>query len=359
MNFTLTQQPITWFRDRYRDGTLKIRPPFQRKPVWVARQKCSLIESILLGLPIPEVYVQHITTPDGQTTFAVVDGQQRIRTVLQFIGAENDPDEQVYNKFILDKLPPESEWYNSTFASLGTEQRRRFYEYSFAVTFLYTHSEEEVRNMFERLNRYLMPLKPQELRNARYTGPFVRLALDLGEDEYWSENRIVSPTMIRRMGDVEFISELLIGVMHGPQGGSSAVIDEYYAQYEDYEDEFPYQRATKKLFQETLQFVQTVLPGIKETRWRNKTDFYSLFVALAAQLRQYDPLPDGMGGFAQALDSLSKQIDIRFADETAVVTNEAVTYVRAVEKGANDKPRRAARHLVLLDLLKPYFSAKG
>src|SRR5207249_10762674 len=108
MDFHSTEQTISWFRDRYREGSLEIRPPYQRKPVWVGRQKCYLIESILMGLPVPEIYVQQTTSADGSTTYAIVDGQQRIRTVLQFIGSDADPEEQAYNKFVLDKLDASS-----------------------------------------------------------------------------------------------------------------------------------------------------------------------------------------------------------------------------------------------------------
>jgi uncharacterized protein with ParB-like and HNH nuclease domain len=106
MDFNSSEETISWFRDRYREGTLKIKPPYQRKPVWAARQKCSLVESILLQLPVPEIYVQRSTTPDGVTSYAIVDGQQRLRTVLQFVGSETDPDRMEHNKFVLDKLPP-------------------------------------------------------------------------------------------------------------------------------------------------------------------------------------------------------------------------------------------------------------
>jgi len=252
MNYDSSIQTISWFHDRYREGSLTISPPYQRKPVWAARQKCYLIESVLLDLPVPEIFVQQKTTPQGETTFAIVDGQQRIRTVLQFIGSEVDPNEQQHNKFKLDKLDSASPWRDMAFADLSDDQKKAFFGYRFVVRYLNTDSDDEVRDMFRRLNKFLTPLKPQELRNATYAGPFVRLVLDLADDEYWTENRIVTPSSIRRMGDVEFISELLIGVMHGPQAGSSAVIDDYYKQYEDYEEEFPSQRRTEKLFRETL-----------------------------------------------------------------------------------------------------------
>src|SRR5713101_215014 len=79
MRFGPSPQLISWFRDRYLDGSLTIKPPYQRRPVWAMKQKCYLIESILLGFPIPEIYVQSTTSAEGISSFAIVDGQQRIR----------------------------------------------------------------------------------------------------------------------------------------------------------------------------------------------------------------------------------------------------------------------------------------
>jgi len=347
-----------WFRDRYREGTLVIRPAFQRKPVWAARQKCYLIESVLLGLPVPEIYIQQTTSPEGETTYAIVDGQQRVRTVLQFIGSETDPGEQEYNKFILDKLPTSSPWRNYTFAGLPDDKKKEFYGYRFAVRLLNTDDEDDVRDMFRRLNKFLTPLKPQELRNATYSGPFVDLVQGLADNEYWAENRIVSPALIRRMNDIEFVSELLIGVLHGPQGGSASIIDTYYQQYEDYEDEFPGQRQAKRLFQQTLDTVRGILPDIKDTRWSNKTDFYTLFVAVASLLASSQLTRGKLPQLRKALSDFAHNVDRRLADETATVADAVVDYVRAVEKGANDKKRRADRHVALLGVITPYFDQR-
>ena len=81
MKFNPSQQTIGWFKDRYQETTLTIKPPYQRKPVWTARQKCYLIESILMDLPIPEIHIHQRVSPDGKTSYAIVDGQQRVRTI--------------------------------------------------------------------------------------------------------------------------------------------------------------------------------------------------------------------------------------------------------------------------------------
>ena len=358
MEFSSSVEAVSWFRDRYNEGTLKIKPPYQRKPVWSAKQKCYLIESILLGLPVPEIYIQQTTTPEGVTTYAIIDGQQRIRTVLQFIGSEKDPQEQEHNKFALDKLEAISPWKNVTIIDLPDEVKIRFYGYRFAVRYLNTGSDEEVRDMFKRLNKYLTPLNAQELRNATYTGPFIKVAERLADNEYWSENRIVSPAAIRRMLDVEFMSELLIGVMHGPQGGSPKIIDDYYRQYEDFDDEFPDQRRTQKLFDETLSTIQEILPDIKETRWGNKTDFYTLFIALAAMFRTSEFAKNKSKDARKTLDKFAGQIDLRLSNDEAKVAKNVVAYVRAVEKGANDKQRRADRHAAISEVIGVYFKLK-
>ncbi|MDA8240807.1 MAG: DUF262 domain-containing protein [Nitrospiraceae bacterium] len=314
MVFNSSEEIIAWFKDRYLEGNLKIKPPFQRKPIWTIKQKCYLVESILMGLPVPEIYIQQTTTPEGGSTYAIVDGQQRIRTVLQFVGAETDAQEQEYNKFSLDRLDATAKWKDVAFADLSDDQKKKFFGYKFAVRYLNTESDDEVRDMFKRLNKYLTPLKPQELRNAIYTGPFIRLAEKLADDEYWAENRIVTPPAIRRMTDIEFVSELLIGVMHGPQGGSAKIIDEYYKLYEDYEDQFPDQQRTQRLFDKTLKTVQAIFPDIKETRWGNKTDFYTLFVAFASLFRSSDLPEKNIKDIRKSLDKFAKEVDVRLAN---------------------------------------------
>src|SRR6266581_8594606 len=100
-------QSISWFQEQYKAGRLALRPPFQRKPVWTDKQRSFLIESVLMDIPIPEVYVQVTQAEDGTEQYGVVDGQQRLRTILQFIGIESDDDKETtdsHNSFKLDSL---------------------------------------------------------------------------------------------------------------------------------------------------------------------------------------------------------------------------------------------------------------
>jgi hypothetical protein len=355
LKYTSSTQTIAWFKNLYIDDNLEIKPPYQRRPVWALRQKSQLIESLLLELPIPEIYVHTTTSPDGETHYAVVDGQQRIRAILQFIGI--DKDETDFNQFALEQLENvQSPWRDKKLEDFTPQQKQNFYAYKLSVRVLEAATESEVREMFKRLNKYLTKLNEQELRNAIYSGPFVTFVNALADDDYWAENRLVSPALIRRMKDIEFVSELVIGAIDGPQGSNA--LDEYYLQYETYDEEFPGQRDIKRLFDRTLRTVQTLTPDIKNTRWKNRTDFYSLFVAIAHLLRTHNLSQNQVAPLKRAVTDFARHVDAAIENPAAAVPANAREYARAAEKGSSEKSRRAARHAALLDSIQGHFGRR-
>ena len=89
MNYDVSLQTIAWINGRRNDGTLEISPKFQRRAVWMEAERKALIGTIMDGLPFPEIYVQQETDPNtGAEKHIVVDGQQRVTTILMFI--DND-----------------------------------------------------------------------------------------------------------------------------------------------------------------------------------------------------------------------------------------------------------------------------
>ena len=349
MRHTATTHPVSWFTERDREGSLTLQPSFQRRRVWADRQKSHLIESILLELPIPEIYMQVKTDPSGKSEYIVVDGQQRISAILEFVGT-NDKE-----RFELRYLDPNSVWQGYTFDSLSDDEKTRFYGHSMAVRYLQDVQETEIKDLFRRLNKYLTPLNAQELRNATYRGPFLRLSESLADDGFWSENGLATPDAIRRMRDIEFISDLLIGVLDGPQSGNARTLDSYYAVYEDHEREFPGQRECKRRFSRTLDLIQEFLTDIRSTRWSNKTDFYSLFIATAHLLRDHVPRHENIEEISTALSNFALEIREYQKDESAPVNKVVADYVGAMRRGSSDQHRRGVRHQAILQLLSKYF----
>ena len=353
MRHSATEHPISWFVDREIEGNLTLRPDFQRRLVWADRQKSNLIESILLEIPIPEIYMQTVTDPLGKSDFIVVDGQQRINTILEFVGiGEREP-------FELNYLDPNSYWTGCTFAALTDEQKGKFYNHSMAVRNLYDANTNEIEELFRRLNINVVPLNPQELRNATYQGPLLRLSEMLAEDSFWSENRLATPDAIRRMRDIEFVSDLLISVLHGPRSGNRQTLDDYYTMYEDHEPEFPDQDDAKRRFTRTLELIDDIVPDLRKSRWTNKTDFYSLFVVISHLLRDHVLTNDGADDVRGQLADFETHVRMYQDDEDANVPEGIVDYVEAVRRGSSDQHRRGTRHQVLIELLTPSFKVSS
>lgn len=355
MRWKATDQSIGWFRDIATGGTLTIAPPYQRRPVWRLKERCYLIESILLGFPIPEIYVHRTSTPKGKTLYAVVDGQQRIRTLLKFMGLDQEDPED--NNFALSTLEETSPWYGYTFERLTDEQKVVFSDYSLAVRFIDTKDDGEVREMFVRLNRYLASLKGQELRNAWFKGPFIELSMRLADaDDYLVREGVVTTATVRRMGDIELVGELLAACMFGPQDGSRGKIDALYRDMEQYETEIPAQAQIVDRYRTTLGIIQQIFPDLRNTRrWSNRHDFYSLFTAITHYLREGKAFNGNTPEAAVALESFAESVNKYIEDDSAKVTRSARDYARAIQKGPSAKARRAIRHQELLKVLEPFF----
>lgn len=345
-----TVQPVSWFIERDREESLVMRPSFQRRLVWKDPQKSNLIESILLDLPIPEIFIQVKTDAEGKSKYTVVDGQQRINTILEFTGVGERQEFELSG--LMDST---SRWRGYSFSSLTDEQKAAFYGHSMAVRLLEHSTDEEVEGLFKRINKYITPLNPQELRNATYKGPFLRLSESLAEEAFWAEHGLATPQVIRRMRDIEFVSDLLIGVIHGPQSGSPTTLDDFYGVYEDYDYEIPRQREAKRRFLKSMETIQETIPNLRETRWSNRTDFYSLFVATADLLREHFVPGDGFMKLKEELDRFESQVTEYQSDEDAEVLEQVESYVEALRRGSSDKNRRGTRHRALVEVLGPYF----
>src|SRR5258708_2883969 len=160
-----TNQKISWFLKEHKSDNLDLSPDFQRNHVWTDEESSYLIDTILHGLPFPEIYLRTITKNDeGETKFQVVDGQQRIRAILLFAS----------NQLELTGEELASRHRGKNFKQLSKEAKQRFWEYLIVVRDLGQSSDGEIRDIFRRLNIHSVQLNDQELRNARFKGVFIR-----------------------------------------------------------------------------------------------------------------------------------------------------------------------------------------
>src|SRR4051812_28907207 len=116
-------QTIAWFNDQHQRKRLNLNPPYQRRSVWNEAFKQAFVETILLGYPAPPIFLYEEIDDNGQATYNVVDGKQRLNTVFEYReGLFAGPSDSVVSAF-----------RDKTWEQLDSELKRAFWAYSFSV----------------------------------------------------------------------------------------------------------------------------------------------------------------------------------------------------------------------------------
>ena len=153
---------------------------FQRRFVWGRPQMDKFIESLLLGLPVPGIFLVRERT----NLLLVLDGHQRLKTLQAFYQGIHGGRE-----YVLRYVQPP--FQNLTYKSLDDEDRRRLDDSIIHATILRQEqpagSQDAVYSIFERLNTGGSPLQPQEIRVALYYGPFLQFINRLNDNDSWRE----------------------------------------------------------------------------------------------------------------------------------------------------------------------------
>ena len=181
---------------RLRDGSIFI-PPFQRGFVWTYTQASRFIESLLLGLPVPGIFL----SKEYETQkLLVIDGQQRLKT-LQYFYEGIFPDSE--REFALSGVQPQFE--NHTYKTLKPEDQRQLDNSILHATIVQQEKppdDSSIYHIFERLNTSGTPLSPQEIRACIYHGEFNDLLKNLNDNKAW---RSIWGPVDKRMRDQELI----------------------------------------------------------------------------------------------------------------------------------------------------------
>ncbi len=166
------------------------------------------------------------------------------------------------------------------FSQLPEEVRNDFLQYRIDFNEAIEFSDEELRETYSRLNKYSVALTKQELRRADFPGDFLRLAEELALDDFLDSSKIFTVANRRRSADVEFVSELLAGLVEGPQDKRDS-LDSFYLLYAVWNEEE--RTAVQNRFLGVIADLQKIFADdleISSTRFRQKADFYSLMLAL-------------------------------------------------------------------------------
>jgi hypothetical protein len=224
---------------------------------------------------MPKVYLRKIINPDNRelTAYEVVDGQQRLRAIIDF-----------YKGQLILSRRHNTDFGDTTYSSLPDPVQRTFVRYVLSTEIMEDASDPEVWAMFERLNSYTLTLNRQERRNAKFFGYFkqtsYRLAAEQAALDAWRNLSVFGDRQIARMAEVELTSDVLVAIVDGISD-----ITDITRAYKRYDEEFSKRKFAEDTFRRTLSFIAKELPEVvRKTRFRNRAWFYSLMVAVADML---------------------------------------------------------------------------
>jgi hypothetical protein len=176
-------------------GQLVLAPEFQREDVWNNPQRAELIESILLGIPIPLIYLFE----DKRGIRQVVDGRQRITAIQKFFNGN----------FKFTKLKVLDDLNGKSFSELDLFYQGKIEDYQINTYVIQPPTPESIKfNIFDRVNRGGVQLNKQEMRHALYQGKSTELLKSLSESDAFKKvtGNTVSP---KRMRDKYLIIRLI------------------------------------------------------------------------------------------------------------------------------------------------------
>jgi hypothetical protein len=252
---------------------LELNPAFQRRAVWSDKAKSFLLDTILRGKPIPKIFIrQKINVSTKSSVREVVDGQQRLRSILSFIK----------DGFVVSKRQ-NPDFGGKRFSQLPEDVQAQVLSYEVAVDLLINLPDAEVLDIFGRLNSYAVILNEQERINAEHFGSFKVLADNIGRKyyEYWTTQKILTSRNILRMAEVNLVADLLIAMREGIK--SKKQIRRFYATYEEKFDDDTVEIERK--FDSVIAMMGKLFPeSLSSTEFSRPFMFYSLFTAIAHSL---------------------------------------------------------------------------
>ena len=260
-----SNKKISELYKRIKEKSLILQPDFQRKFVWSTKHKEAFIQTILMGLPFPEIYTAQsgIDIEKIETQEVVVDGQQRLSTLIQYI--DEPIDSKIFGKLV------------KKYRDLPKQEQEDFLNYKVVIRDLEDVSSEIIREIFKRINQTKFSLEQVEIQNAVYDGEFINTAKGILEAIEKEHIPIFSESEMSRMSDLHFILSVMTTLEIGGYFTRDVEIEKMISINND---EFPNKEIISNTIINVLHNIK-VLNLESDSIWYRKSNFFTLVVELS------------------------------------------------------------------------------
>jgi hypothetical protein len=353
-----TTKTVLDLMNLYRGDNLNLNPGFQRQSVWRERDRAKLIESILRNYPLPAIFL-YKRQDDGHVIYDVIDGKQRLESILMFTG-------EMRGRFATNVLMPGADapesvdwrWLNRK------GQQHRITNYSLPV--IEVDGElGDIIDVFVRINSTGKALTQQEKRHARYfNGAFLKEAARIADrlKGYFTTNGIFGEGQLSRMKHVELVCELMLSLAQGDVLNKKTALDRVMATTSFTGSQLS---ESRRLVLGTLNRVGKMFPQLRTTRLRQVTDFYSLGLLIGkfeqeglilTDRRRNKLAWDLLQEFATQVDAVRElQRKAKGAQPDQELFRD---YLLTVSQMTDDVSQRRKREQILRGILESLFARK-
>jgi uncharacterized protein with ParB-like and HNH nuclease domain len=276
--------PVDSLVDRLRENKIRV-PSFQRGYVWNEKQASRFIESLLLGLPVPGIF---LSKEMDSANLLVIDGQQRLKSLQYFY------DGIIKNKVF--KLSDVQNRFNGkSYNELDSDDRQRLDDSIIHATIVKQDEPSEDNSsiylVFERLNTGGLLLRPQEIRSAIYSGDFAELIKDLNKYPQWRNIYGIEST---RLKDQEFILRFFAMYFYKDHYKKplKGFLNTYMAKNRNFQ--LNDKNTLTEIFKQTVNFVDNVLgkKAFRPIRGINASIYDSIMVGIAEMYSRKSKFPE-------------------------------------------------------------------
>jgi len=310
----LEQVRIGDFVEWYQQGKLELNPAFQRGPVWTPAARIYLIDTVLRQLPIPKIYMRTMfDVITKKSTREVVDGQQRLRAILDFADGK------------LRLSSRAAEFKGLTYDRLDDDLKQQFLSYPIAVDQLVNASDSDVLEVFARLNSYTVTLNAAEKRHAAFQGAFKTAVRDVSAywRPFWEKYGILTIRDCVRMQDDQLVADMFGVAVRGVVDFSQQELTHLYRTFDK---DFPDADSVVDSVDQTLKFIdESLSPAIiGRAPLSRSPQFYILF---AAVMHARNGIPNGQVDPLPRRDGALSDLEIALANLDAL--NQVLSYAEA------------------------------